>query len=50
MGNDFKTDRRKGRFREMECIKTAEDSLQWRLRNVTRFFVSEKAGFSLLAT
>jgi len=28
MENDFKTSRRKRRLGEMECIKTAEDSLQ----------------------
>jgi hypothetical protein len=50
MENDFKTDRRKKRLSEMECIKTAEDSLKWPLRNVTKFFVSEKAGVFLLAT
>jgi len=51
MENDFKTDRRKRRLGEMECIKTAEDSLQWPVFAIcNKVFVSEKAGVFLLAT
>ena len=47
---DTKTDRRKIRLGEMECIKTAEDSLQWPVFAIcNKFFVSEKAGIFLVA-